>query len=444
MTSLARKLRWSAFTAWHARGEKAFAFRPLEEILGIQRRRVRAMIQHAWDRVPFYQRAMKERGLLPRDIASAEDLARLPLIDSTVLADHPDLFRPSGMQPGLRLESSGTSGRSKYIEYDPAALFLSMANGQRHRAVIGHFIGRGYGYREMLLGRAGGTPHVIRRFYEAHSWMPRGVELRRKYVPIDAPVEEQIAALNDFRPLVLIGYGSHLGGLLRRATAGGRDAWRPKVIVYGADGMDDSDRSWIEGEFGVPVISVYQAVEALRIAFQCEHRQGLHLSLDCVAVRAIRDDGETAGPGETGHIVISNLTNRATVLLNYKLGDVVTIGRGACPCGRSLPVIERIQGRSSDLIVLADGRLVHAVALIALRHASPDVIQLQVIQRDLDRFHLRAVLRAGAPSDEAGRRLVEAFRSKVHATAEVGVEWCEVIPPGANGKVKAVISEVKP
>ena len=129
--------------------------------------------------------------------------------------------------------------------------------------------------------------------------------------------------------------------------------------MYGADRLSDADRLLIETEFGVPVLSTYQAVEALRIAFQCERRHVFHMSLDQVAVRVVDANGKALGPGSTGEIVISNLTNRATVLLNYKLGDVVTLGGSPCPCGRSLPTIERIEGRADDLIVLPGGQRAH-------------------------------------------------------------------------------------
>lgn len=171
MIGLARRLGWSAFTAWQARGESTLPFRPIDEIRRIQTRRVRAMIRHAWANVPFYRRAMEERSLRPEDIASADDLARLPLIDGRLLADEPESLMPRGGGGALRLESSGTSGRSKYIDYDSTALFLSRAQGQRQRAVIGHFAGSGFGYREVLIGRTNAVPEQIRNFYETRSWL---------------------------------------------------------------------------------------------------------------------------------------------------------------------------------------------------------------------------------------------------------------------------------
>lgn len=79
--------------------------------------------------------------------------------------------------------------------------------------------------------------------------------------------------------------------------------------------------------------------------------RGFSRQPDHVAVRVVDENGKTLGPGSMGEIVISNLTNRATVLLNYKLGDVVPLGRSACHCGCTLPTIDVIEGRADDLIV---------------------------------------------------------------------------------------------
>jgi len=183
-------------------------------------------------------------------------------------------------------------------------------------------------------------------------------------------------------------------------------------------------------------------VEALRIGFFCEQRTGFHLSLDALAVRVVDDKNREVGPGETGHMVVSNLTNRATVLLNYKLGDIVTRSKLPCPCGRTLPMIEKIRGRSGDILRLADGRVMHALVATEPLLAVTEVRQVQLVQKTRDRFVLRAIAKPGVNKPEVSVALANALRSKVGDSASVEVEWLEVIPPGANGKVKSVISEL--
>jgi|SRR5208337_2448836 len=141
-------------------------------------------------------------------------------------------------------------------------------------------------------------------------------------------------------------------------------------------------------------------------------------------------------------LLVSDLTNRATVLLNYKLGDVVTRAKLRCPCGRTLPMIESIRGRSDDVLRLDDGRVMHGLVATEFVIAVPDVRQFQLVQQAQDRFVLRVVAKPGANKPQVSVALANALRSKVGDTASVEVEWLEVIPPGVNGKVKSVISEV--
>ncbi len=206
--------------------------------------------------------------------------------------------------------------------------------------------------------------------------------------------------------------------------------------------MAEADRSLIEQEFGIPVASTYQCAEALRIGFCCEQRRGFHLSLDAVAVRLVDDEGRDAPPGVPGHVVISNLTNRATVFLNYRLGDVAAFSQTPCACGRTLPVLEALLGRSDDLLWLSKGRPMHALAVMPPLQSVVGVHQVQVVQHALERFTVRAVSKPGADEDAAAAGLIQALQSKVGSDAQVAVRWVDTIAPGSSLKVRAVISEM--
>jgi phenylacetate-CoA ligase len=159
-----------------------------------------------------------------------------------------------------------------------------------------------------------------------------------------------------------------------------------------------------------------------------------------VAVRAVDQNGAGVGPGEPGEIVISNLVNRATVLLNYKLGDVVTLGESPCPCGRTLPTIQRLAGRVDDLIALPRGQKVHSLTLLSGLQAVPGVVQVQVAQEELRRFLLLAVCTGETDWDQARRDLGTAMRSVLGDDIALEARRVEAIPPGRSGKVRAVIS----
>lgn len=439
------KAYWNAFTLWNARDEGKLPYRSPEEILALQDRRVRAIVAHAYETVPYYREVINQAGLSPRDFQTADDLAKLPILTPNQLAREPERFLSRRYANGrsLQLHSSGTSGRLRKIHYDGAALFMALAHGHRQRLVLAQFVGRTLSYREMVSNRPGSIAFRIRDFYESHSWVPGNINLKRGLLSPGDAFEENVERINVFQPDVLRGYGSYLGALFRRAREQGLSIFRPKALVYGGDRMADADRSLVEAEFGVPVLSTYQAAEALRIAFQCERREGFHISLDHTAVRVIDASGKSVSPGSSGDIVISNLTNRATVLLNYKLDDVVTLGRAPCSCGRTLPTIERIDGRADDLIALPDGQLIHSLVLLAPLHRVPGVIQVQLIQETLQHFFLRVVGIGALDREQARRGLEAALGATLGSDISVEIEWVDAIPPEAGGKVRAAISRCR-
>ncbi len=444
MANVLTRFRWTAFTAWHLRRESALPFWPLDRVLALQNQRVRDIVGFAFREVPFYREAMTKARLRPGDIRTAEHLALLPLVDKAELQANPAQFSPTDRRPGgLRLQSSGTSGRSRHIDYDAAALFWSLVNGQRQRVGVAKIVGKRTGYREAVIARLDGLPYQIRTFYETHAWLPSHWELRRLMISPAETFSQMLERLEQFRPDVVGGYGSHLGAYYRWVSRHSAGSHLPKAIIYGGDRMPDADRSLIEEQLGVAVFSFYQAAEALRIAFQCEQRQGLHISLDQIAVRAIDSSGQNVGPGGSGEIVISNLVNRATVLLNYKVGDTVTLGHGPCPCGRSLPTLARIQGRADDLLLLPDGSSAHALGVLNGLQAVEGVVQVQLVQEQLRWFRLLVVWQAGTGGTAAEAALRSAFAVRLGDDARLDIERVQVIPPDAGGKVRAVISRCR-
>lgn len=437
-----RRAYWTAYTLCHVREEARLPRLPLAEVTRRQNRRMRAMVAHAYDSVPYYREVMRAAHLHPRDFRTADDLARLPVLAGRDLARDPQRFLSHRHTKGaaLALRSSGTSGYAKAISYDAAALFLSLAHGHRQRHVLARFVGTVSGYREMHLVRQDSVAHQLRDFYRSHSWVPGRLDLERLRMSPAETFEDTIARVNTFKPEVLRGWGTHLGALFRFAATHRRPLHRPRCVAYGADRMAEADRQLIEGQFGVPVISTYQAAEALRIGFQCEDRTAFHLSVDHTAVRVVDAEGNPVAPGATGEIVISNLVNRATVLLNYKLGDVVTLSAEPCACGRTLPTIRAIDGRADDLITHEDGRQLHALVVLAPLLQVPGVVQVQLIQEEMARFRLRVVCAPHSVWVSVCRDLTAALRSTLGDALVLHLEQTDTIAPEPSGKVKSVIS----
>lgn len=421
-----------------ARSEGGIAYRDREELARLQDRRVRALVAHAWRETESYRDWLKAAGAEPGDIRGAADLARLPVIDKIVLTRHPERFEAQSLKgkDGITLHSSGTSGYRRHLRHDARAVLQALAAGRRQRLALAEFVGRESGYREAVFNREGSVGGQLRAFFETRTWVPQGVELRRRRLSPALPFAELAAGVDEFAPEVIRGYGSHLGAFYQWLAESGRRFHKPRAVVYGADGMPPAQRRLIGEELGIPVLSTYQAVEALRIGFECPARAGFHISVDQVVVR-VKD----AAPGERGEMVLTNLWNYATPVINYQLGDLVTLSEGQCPCGRTLPLLTSIDGRADDLVTRPDGTRVHALAVLAPLQKAPGVMQVQVEQRGIDDFLLRVIWRQGEARDEA--ELKGRVKQVLGAAAAVEVEEVDAIATTSAGKVKSLISRLE-
>ena len=198
--------------------------------------------------------------------------------------------------------------------------------------------------------------------------------------------------LGEIRPDVLIAHGSYLEEFFKVVAHRGLDLRPPRVVRYAADGMSEESRAFIERRFGVPVLSSYSAVESFKIGYFCELRRGFHLHEDLCDLWIADATGRACAPGEVGEVVISNLVNRATVLLNYRLGDLGRLSREPCPCGRTSPVLTLLDGRVSQIVHLASGDIVHPFAVLTVVRRYADVVRCQLVQHERERFELKVVL----------------------------------------------------
>jgi Coenzyme F390 synthetase len=215
---------------------------------------------------------------------------------------------------------------------------------------------------------------------------------------------------------------------------------KPRVVFYDADELPERARRLIADEFGICILSAYQAVEAYKIGFECERHSGIHLNADLYPVRLVDDDLGEVTAGDSGEVVVSNLVNRATVLLNYRLGDVAHMLPAGCACGRTLPLMSFIEGRTDDWVTLSSGKAIHPQSIRTLFTDEKEVSQYQVIQRRRDHF---TVAFAGiAENSVLAERIVGRFKDRFGQAVCVDVAFVDAIEPSVGGKIRPVISLV--
>ena len=421
----------------HARGQTEAAYRPARRWQADRDGRIAATVAYAARTVPWYRRRFEELGIDPRGIDSPEGLDALPLLDKETVRRDPDGFvsRSWRGRRSVPFVTSGSTGEPLRVHHDLVSLLANMAYGERARKTRG--LGRGRAPRIVSFSRESGTGDKVHAIYHRWTYVPRRPE--RIHGRIDRPFQEAIDLINRERPDVVTGYGSFLEALFRFVVANGIELHRPERIGYFSDGMSPAGRQLISREFGVPILSNYTAMESFKIGFTCEAECGFHVHADICHLRVVDEKGVEVPAGQSGEIVISNLLNRGSVLLNYRVGDLGRMAPGPCPCGRTFPLLAELEGRKEDLLFVDADRVVHPRALWTVFGRLPDIVQYQLIQHSRRSFELHIVTRNSASRREMASAAGAGVR-EILGDVEIDVVAGEEPLSGPGGKVRPAIS----
>jgi len=387
--------------------------------------RLAAQLERAATRVPYYRDAWQARRRAG-DRASWEVLGNWPILEKATLRDNPGAFLASDCRPGdvVREPTSGTTGTPLAIAKSRHTLrglyALAAARGRRWYEVSA-------GDRTARLGGQLVAPLAQRRppFWV---WNAAGHELYMSTFHL-APelIPHYLDALARYRIVALAGYTSSLCALAQGVLRAGRTDLQMKVVVTSAEPLAANQRAVIAAAFGAPVRETYGMTENVAAASECEAGQ-LHQWPEVGLIEAHEEE-----------FICTGLLNEAMPLIRYRVGDRGRLApeTETCECGRTLPVIAGLEGRSSDLLVTQDGRRVFW--LNPVFYGLP-VRQSQIVQETLRRVRVRFV---PAPdfTEAAGRTVITRLRERV-GDLEVVLEPVAEMPRTPGGKVRAVVSHV--
>jgi phenylacetate-CoA ligase len=165
-----------------------------------------------------------------------------------------------------------------------------------------------------------------------------------------------------------------------------------------------------------------------------------HLHQDLCHVEIVGSGGGNPADAGKGEVIISNLVNRGTVLLNYRLGDLARLSHLGCPCRRTSPLLTDLEGRSEDIITLRDGRMVHPRTVWEVFEREAEVLQYQVIQHDFERFEVRVVTESIDAYRRVSGSICNRLQAVLGAAAAIEPAYYESLPTSESGKFKPVIS----
>lgn len=323
---------------------------PRDKLRGLQEERLRRVVQYVYERVPFYRRALDERGLSPKAIRGLEDLPKLPFTKKTDLRDHYPfgLFAVSREEVARIHASSGTTGKPTVVGYTKNDLKVFAEVVARSLAAAGARPGMmlhnayGYGLFTGGLGLHGGA--------EA---------LGMTVVPVSGGMtERQILLIQDFRPEVISCTPSYAQTLAEEFRKRGvePDSLSLEYAVLGAEPWTEAIRKQVDEGLGVKSTNIYGLSEIIGpgVSNEClEERQGSHIWEDHFLPEVVDPPtGEPLPEGKVGVLVLTTLTKEAMPLLRYWTGDLTYLIHEPCACGRTHVRMGPILGRTDDMLII--------------------------------------------------------------------------------------------
>lgn len=404
-----------------------------EALTEYQECRLRLLIRHCYDHVPYYRRIFRERGLSPDDIQTVPDLAKLPFLTKDVVRLRRQELMADNIPIGSmdRCHTSGSSGA-------PLTFFMDRTTRPVERALaMRRLLWLGYGDEDVTAFFSGlplaNPRHHVRYF-------PGSRQLRISFHQVnEKSLDEMLDALEHYGPDFIDAWPSCLYILARWMDKRGRRIRPPRYIVTASENLYPHMKEAIENTFGSTVIDWYGQEENVAVAMQCSYAREYHVQMEMGILELIQNGSEP-----TGEIVGTCLHNLAMPLLRYRTGDRAVKGSGEpCPCGRKHPTLARVLGRDTELVLVPDGRAISPLILHFAFHNLEEIRQAQIIQEDIKTLRVKVV-----PWDKLSENTCKTLVNEIHARLEapsvsVIVEQAEEIPRTKGGKRPFVVTKLK-
>jgi phenylacetate-coenzyme A ligase PaaK-like adenylate-forming protein len=377
-------------------------WRSPEEIAALQWERLGALLRHAYATVPYYRAAFDRLGLFPEGIHTPADFARLPVLEKQTVRAERERLLSSAYDPRELIVSAtgGSTGEPMQFCYNRDSYQWRVAAAMRGDEWAGWQLcaPEFYIWGVTLLPQRGWT-RVKRQIHHA--------SLRRSVINSFELAAERIPAIveryNRLRPRVVIGFANAIYEFARFVRQSGRRLHRPRGIVSSAEKLFGYQRELIESVFQAPVFDRYGCREMMMIGAECDQHRGLHVTADNLLVEVVQG-GRACGPDERGEILLTDLHNYGMPLIRYKVGDAGSWSEHTCPCGRGLPLLNVVEGRTLDLIRTPSGRVISGEFFPHLLKDFASIRRYQVVQECEDTLRIRLAVDSALP--EADHRLL--------------------------------------
>ena len=410
---------------------------PLDRLAAWQAQRLKDLLVDASIHVPYYRKLFQELEFDAQAISGPRDLHRLPFLTKALIRANTDAIKHDQAQGLARFNTGGSSGEpliffigTKRVSHDVAA---------KWRAT--RWWGVDIGDPEIVVW---GSPIELGQQDRIKSWRDKllRTQLLSAFEMSESKLDDFVATIRSVRPKMLFGYPSALSHIARHAQRRkvAMNDLGINVAFVTSERLYDDQRAVISQVFGCPVANGYGGRDAGFIAHQCPVG-GMHITADDLIVEIVNESGEVQPAGVAGEIVVTHLSTNDFPFIRYRTGDIGVLDNKLCTCGRTLPLIKEIQGRSTDFVVALDGTVLHGLSLIYILRGLPGVKAFKVVQETLNLTRVQLVTDAEF-TGQSVQTIQSGFKQRLGQAVAVEVDVVTSIPAEKSGKFRYIVSHV--
>lgn len=403
-----------------------------EEMQRAQWEKLKKLISHAYENCRFYNNRFKEIGLKPEDIQAPEDFQKIPILTKRDVQENLYDFVAQNYDTRFmrRNATGGSTGNPTIFYMNKERCDWGLACAARHDRWTGWQIGE-------KIGLLWGADRDVAKYQKLKANI-RNKLLERMLILNAFDINEDrmkhyALKLKQYKPKILLAYANVIYLFAQFVKAEGIKGIRPSAIISSAEVLSDDKKILIENVFECKVFNRYGSREVGVIASECSHHNGLHINEETLYVEFIPYGPLTSDSTMTNSIILTDLLNYGMPFIRYDTGDVGTSSKEECNCGRGMPMMADVKGRSTDFIVTRKGEMIHGEYFTHLFYDIEGVKKFQLIQESIDKVVIKIV--KDKTLDNKNFENTKADIKKVLSDG-IELEWSEVddIPVSPSGK----------
>ena len=394
------------------------------------------LLKYAYENVPYYAQLFRENNLKPTDIRTVKDIKKLPILSRTTIGSLPQQFMSniSGREI-IPMRTNGTTATP--LKFYRTKEDISWGESAWLRAYSWGSCGFGDKYVEFPAFQT--DDERMSTLFRLKSIIERRKILLNIHDLSEESLISSLYKIISIKPQFVIGYSSWIYLLTKYLLREGISPPILKAIFASAETLMTYQKRAIENAFACQVYDAYAAREFSLIASECGEHSGHHVQAENVLIEFVKD-GEEVAPGETGAMLITNLHNYAMPFIRYHIGDTGKPSDEVCSCGRGLPLIQSLEGRTrGEFIRTSDGSLVSLKDLDTVFENVP-VKMFQIVQVDYDRIVVKIIKDEGY--SEKDTNMIVKNIAYGSPKLKVDVEIVESIPATRSGKRNYIVSKM--